>query len=125
MAFSGGSYAGLGSIVVMVTAAQGANDMTKLTELIKLADAATAFCNKCGYVGKDEPQHAGCDYQAIRLMYMEPATVKRMAELLKQCRKSLQTLDEYCREYYAHEFQVMLIDSGEALAALDEFDGEQ
>jgi hypothetical protein len=74
----------------------------KLEQLIKLADAAL-----------DEPNHGRLHYFITEFYNAaNPATIKRMAELLVQCREAL---------LWQHGGDMRKA----ALAALDEFDKEQ
>ena len=63
--------------------------MTHTEELLALAEAANAFCNKCGYIGKDVPLHKRpsigdeCGYQAARMMWIRPETIKQLVELVR------------------------------------------
>ena len=95
--------------------------MTKLQELIKLADAATPgpwevdqrIClvreSNGGHTVKSQP----CNLSFIAAA--NPATIKRMAELLVQCREALSAMDNDDWD---------LSDAAmKALAALDAFDG--
>jgi hypothetical protein len=103
--------------------------MTKLKELITLADAATlgpwemtenphpAFGGVQLYWIDSEAGNLAeniCEEEAAFISAAAPVTVKRMAELLMQCRDALrcQTPD--------YEFRL-----DEALAAIDAFEKEQ
>ena len=74
--------------------------MTRTAELLKQCDEALAFCNKCGYVGKSEPNHVAgstgatrdCDYQALRMMYIRPETIRQLVEL---CRLQNEAVRQY------------------------------
>ena len=79
--------------------------MTKLEELIKMADAA-------------EPKWFSTDnHTSINARFIaaaNPAIVKRMAELLVQCREALKYADEVIISHIAED----------ALSALDTFERE-
>lgn len=63
--------------------------MTRTAQLLALAEAATTYCNKCGYIGKDEPLHKRpktsdeCCYQAARMMWVRPDDIKQLVELVR------------------------------------------
>ena len=55
-----------------------------IEELTKAAEAATVFCNKCGYMGKSEPSHIQpmtgkkCGYSARKVMWCDPDTILKL-----------------------------------------------
>lgn len=63
--------------------------MTRTEELLALAEDSMAYCNKCGYIGKDEPLHKRpatgdeCCYQAARMMWVRPDDIKQLVELVR------------------------------------------
>ena len=69
--------------------------MTDIAELKKAAEDCNVFCNKCGYIGKSEPNHiAGatgattqCNYQAMRMMYVHNATVLKLIAVVEAARQ--------------------------------------
>jgi hypothetical protein len=73
-----------------------------LTTLKKLAEAATVFCNKCGYIGKSEPTHirtpigtempTQCQYQGLRMVYVHNADILAMIEVMEQMGEELHIL---------------------------------
>ena len=63
--------------------------MNKLTALIEAAKAANAFCNKCGYLGPDEPTHQGCDYMAKRTAVVPADTILELCALLEKAEEGL------------------------------------
>lgn len=72
--------------------------MNKLTALIEAAKAANAFCNKCGYLGPDEPTHQGCDYMAKRTAVVPADTILELCALLEQAEEALK-LHDYGTRY--------------------------
>lgn len=64
--------------------------MNKLTALIEAAKAANAFCNKCGYLGPDEPTHQGCDYMAKRTAVVPADTILELCALLEKAEEALE-----------------------------------
>ena len=112
--------------------------MTTLTELIKLAAAATpgpwqshgshiypndpnvviAQVHNPGSRESDFPLVANVAFIAAA----NPATVKRMAELLVMCREALEKIQ---KETFSDPPQISVMDSAsfDVLAALDEFEG--
>ena len=63
--------------------------MNKLTALIEAAKAANAFCNKCGYMGPDEPTHQGCDYMAKRTAVVPADTILELCALLEKAEAAM------------------------------------
>ena len=94
--------------------------MTTLTELIALADAATPK------KGKRLTYYDGAwdisDQEQTLYREANPATVKRMAELLKQCREALE--DYRYVGVYKPQIGCSVFVSNDALAALDAFEKE-
>ena len=72
--------------------------MNKLTALIEAAKAANAFCNKCGYLGPDEPTHQGCDYMAKRTAVVPADTILELCALLEKAEEALLSEDAQTME---------------------------
>ena len=92
--------------------------MTRTAELLKQCDEALAFCNKCGYVGKSEPNHVAgstgatrdCDYQALRQMFVSPETIRQLVELVRLQHEAL----KLHAEQYPHMQKGYTVDALEA-----------
>jgi len=96
--------------------------MNKLTALIEAAKAANAFCNKCGYMGPDEPTHQGCDYMAKRTAVVPADTILELCALLEKAEAALETLTKEvlirndCRPFPKH-----VLPAQESLAAIKQW----
>jgi hypothetical protein len=68
-----------------------------LQELKAAAEDCNAFCNKCGYIGKSEPNHTRipvgtemptqCNYQAMRMMHVHNATLLKLIAVVEVLQK--------------------------------------
>ncbi len=92
--------------------------MNKLTALIEAAKAANAFCNKCGYMGPDEPTHQGCDYMAKRTAVVPADTLLELCALLEKAEDVLTDTQKIMNMWPSSSLDIAVT---EALAAIKQW----